>query len=332
MRWGAAMEQALYGEDGFFTRPGPGPAGHFRTSAHASPLFAGALARLINRLDLALGRPDPFDVVDVGAGRAELLTTLSTSFSDDLRSRLRLVAVEVGPRPADLAPAVSWVSAIPSGIVGLLIATEWLDNVPVDVAIGELPRYLHVSGRPGIRVSRTDERWLREWWPHPGVPGARAEIGRRRDEAWSGAVSSVARGLAVAVDYGHVRAARPIFGSLAGYRDGRRVDPVPDGSCDVSAYVAMDSVAAAGALVAEVEAAVVSQRTALRALGVHGRRPPHSQAYDDPTGYVQALAAASAAAELTDPEGLGGHWWVVQPVSLEIAVCQTVIPAVFSTA
>ena len=326
------MEKALYGPDGFFTRPGPGPAAHFRTSVHTSPLFAGAVARLIARLDEALGRPDRFDVVDVGAGRGELLTTLSTAFPDDLQQRLRLTAVEVGPRPLGLDAGITWASSIPSGTVGLLIATEWLDNVPVDVAVGATPRYLHVSGRPGIRVSRTDERWLREWWPHPEVPGARAEIGRLRDEAWADAVASVSHGLAVAVDYGHLRDARPVFGSLAGYRDGRRVDPVPDGSCDVSAYVAMDAVAAAGALVAGIEPAVVSQRTALRALGVHGRRPPHSQAYDDPTGYVHALALASAAAELTDPEGLGGHWWVVQPLDLPRSVCQSVIPAVFSAA
>jgi SAM-dependent MidA family methyltransferase len=326
------MERALYGEDGFFTRPGPGPVGHFRTSVHASPLFAGALARLIGRLDEALGRPDRFDVVDVGAGRAELLAALPSLLPEDLRVRLRRTAVEVGPRPAGLDPAVSWVASIPSETVGLLVATEWLDNVPVDVSIGEIPRYLHVSGRPGVRLSRADETWLREWWPHPGVAGARAEIGRLRDEAWADAVASVSRGLAVAVDYGHVRDARPVFGSLAGYRDGRRVDPVPDGSCDVSAYVAMDAVAAAGAQVAGVAPALVSQRTALRALGVHGRRPPHSQAHDDPAGYVHALALASAAAELTDPEGLGGHWWVLQPVDVDPSVCESVIPAVFSTA
>ncbi|GAA0899725.1 SAM-dependent methyltransferase [Virgisporangium ochraceum] len=331
MRWGAAMEKALYGEDGFFTRPGPGPAGHFRTSVHASPLFAGALARLIVRLDEALGRPATFDVVDVGAGRAELLTALPALLPSDLRERLRRTAVEVGPRPVGLDPEISWVASAPSGAVGLLVATEWLDNVPVDVAVGEAPRYLHVSGRPGMPVSRADERWLREWWPHPGVAGARAEIGRLRDEAWAGAVGSVSRGLAVAVDYGHLRDARPVFGSLAGYRDGRRVDPVPDGSCDVSAYVAMDAVAAAGAVVAGVTPAVVSQRTALRALGVHGRRPPHSQAHDDPVGYVHALALSSAAAELTDPEGLGGHWWVLQPRDLDPLVCQSVIPAVFSS-
>src|SRR6266536_2072561 len=70
MSWRAAMASALYGPDGFFVRAPDGPAGHFRTSVHASPLFAGALLRLIERVDAALGRPDPFDVVHGGGGRA----------------------------------------------------------------------------------------------------------------------------------------------------------------------------------------------------------------------------------------------------------------------
>ena len=43
--------------NGFFTRPGPGPAGHFRTSAHTGPTFARAIAALIADVDAALGHP-----------------------------------------------------------------------------------------------------------------------------------------------------------------------------------------------------------------------------------------------------------------------------------
>ena len=42
--WRVATERALYGPDGFFRRHRPGA--HFRTSVHASPLFAEAVARL----------------------------------------------------------------------------------------------------------------------------------------------------------------------------------------------------------------------------------------------------------------------------------------------
>jgi SAM-dependent MidA family methyltransferase len=287
---------------------------------------------MLVRLDEALGSPDPFDVVDIGAGRGELLVGLAGAVPADLRKRLKRTAVEVADRPDGLDAAITWADKPPPGSTGLLIATEWLDNVPLDVAVGDPPRYVHVSGRPGVAVTPDDERWLRAWWPTTTVAGARAEIGRTRDEAWAAAVATVARGLAVAVDYGHVRAARPVFGTLAGHRDGQRVDPVPDGSCDVSAYVAIDAVAAAGAAVAGAEPALVSQRAALRALGVHGRRPALGRAHEDAAGYVRALATASSAAELTDIEGLGGHWWVVQPVGLDRLVCRMVIPEVFSMA
>ena len=38
--WKQAWDAALYGADGFFRRESP--AAHFRTSVHASPLFAAA--------------------------------------------------------------------------------------------------------------------------------------------------------------------------------------------------------------------------------------------------------------------------------------------------
>jgi hypothetical protein len=62
---------------------------------------------------------------------------------------------------------------------------------------------------------------------------------------------------------------------------------------------------------------LVSQREALEALGAAAGRPPLALASTDPAGYVRALAAASAVAELTDPGGLGGHWWLLQPVGVE---------------
>jgi hypothetical protein len=39
---------------------------------HASPLFAGAVAGLLCRVDEALGRPATLDFVDMAAGRGEL--------------------------------------------------------------------------------------------------------------------------------------------------------------------------------------------------------------------------------------------------------------------
>ncbi len=337
--WREATERALYGPDGFFVRAdgpaGPGdsagqagPAGHFRTSVHASPLFARAVARLLLRVDTALGYPDELALVDVGAGRGELLTGVAGALAElegpdarapRLAARLRRHAVELAPRPAGLDTEVRWSATVPRGMTGLLFANEWLDNVPVEVAETDedgVPRQVLVRASDGAErlgdpVGGADARWLERWWPIAGVPGARAEIGRPRDAAWTEAVGALAGGLAVAVDYAHERGARPPFGTLTAFRSGLEVRPVPDGSCDLTSHVALDSCAGPGAVRR-------SQREVLAALGVDGRRPPLPLAATDPAGYVRALAAASQAAELTAVPGLGGFTWLAEPVGIAL--------------
>ncbi|WP_329119150.1 SAM-dependent methyltransferase [Streptomyces sp. NBC_01353] len=308
--WREATEQALYGPEGFFRRP-EGPAGHFRTSVHASPLFAGAVARLLAEVAEELGT-DELAFVDVGAGRGELLTGVLAAVPSGLS--VRAYGVERADRPAGLDPRVAWTDRVPEGVRGLLFANEWLDNVPVDVAAVDetgAVRYVEVRAADGAErlgkvVEGPDAEWLERWWPLT-EPGERAEIGRTRDEAWSAAVGALAAGTAVAVDYGHVRESRPPFGTLTGFRAGREVPAVPDGSCDVTAHVAMDACARGGG-------EVVTQREALRRLGVRGERPPLALASSDPGAYVRALAGAGEAAELTERGGLGDFLWLTRRV------------------
>ncbi|GAA5196931.1 SAM-dependent methyltransferase [Rugosimonospora acidiphila] len=318
MRWRQAIQEALYGPDGFFVS-GDRPADHFRTSVHASPLFAGALARLLVGLDEALGGPPTLDVVDVGAGRGELLLALADAVPGPLLRRLRPTAVELAPRPPYLPPAVHWSHSLPASVTGLLIATEWLDNVPVDLAGRDTTgpaRYVHVDDSLGEPVSDVDAAWLDRWWPL--ASGHRAEIGVPREEAWRSAVSTVRGGYALAVDYGHLAGARPALGTLTGFRAGRQVPPVPDGSTDLTAHVAFDALADAVSHGVAPETVLVTQREALRGLGVSGARPPLSLASTDPTGYVRGLARAGQAAELTDPAGLGSHFWLLSAVGVPV--------------
>jgi SAM-dependent MidA family methyltransferase len=323
--WRAAMEDSLYGTPhGFFVRQAP--RAHFRTSVHASPLFAEAVARLLLRLDTALGRPDRLDLVDVGAGRGELLTQVlgSAALRDatpGLAGRLRPLAVERAPRPDGLDPRIGWraVPPPPRSLTGLLFANEWLDNVPLDVVEtgpDGVARYVLVDaeGREsaGDPVAGEDAAWLRRWWALDATPGLRAEIGLPRDTAWASAVRTLDRGLAVAVDYGNTRDARPPLGTLTGYLEGHEVPPVPDGDRDLTAHVALDACAAA----AGGPARTLTQRDALHDLGVHGGRPPLSWASTDALAYVRGLRDASEAAELTDLGGLGGFTWLTHPVRI----------------
>ncbi|GAA1022703.1 hypothetical protein Aple_092190 [Acrocarpospora pleiomorpha] len=294
------MRQALYGADGFYRRERPHR--HFRTSVHASPAFGAAVTRLLGEVDERLGRPRVIDFVDMGAGDGLLASQVLAGAPADLASRLRVTAVDLSSRPDGLDERVRWADAVPDGVTGLIFANEWLDNVPVDVAewTSEGPRLVLVDPASGEErlgdLDAKDREWLERWWP----VGERAEIGWPRDEAWAGLIGRLAAGMAVAVDYSHVRSDRPPMGTLIGYRDGSWVPPVPDGSCDLTAHVALD--ACAGTL--------TTQREALLRLGVRGDRPPLDLARQDPAGYLRALSAASAAAELIDREGLGTFGWL----------------------
>ncbi|WP_086854132.1 SAM-dependent methyltransferase [Streptomyces coeruleofuscus] len=313
--WRAAAGEALYGPGGFYRRA-EGPAGHFRTSVHASPLFAGAVAGLLCRVDEALGRPATLDFVDMAAGRGELAGGVLAALPADVAARTRAYAVEVAGRPEGLDHRIEWLAEPPQGVTGLLFANEWLDNVPVEVAevdaAGVARRVLvreDGTERLGEPVDGERARWLARWWPLSGEAGLRAEIGLPRDEAWASAVATLDRGLAVAVDYAHTADTRPPFGTLTGFREGRETAAVPDGSCDITAHVALDACALPGGR-------LLPQREALRALGVTGARPPLTLASTDPAAYVRALASAGEAAELTAAGGLGDFGWLVQPVGI----------------
>jgi SAM-dependent MidA family methyltransferase len=258
-------------------------------------------------------------VVDLGAGGGELLLELHRRASD-----LELIGVDLMSRPEALPSSIGWLDYLPDGLVDVLvIANEWLDDIPVEVVEIDnrgLPRPVHVDPQSGAeRLGGTpgaeDVTWLARWWPmDEAEPGWRAEIGRERDEAWADTVRRARRGVLVAIDYWHRRAARPPYGTLAGYRAGRAVAPVPDGSCDLTAHVALDACASAGVDAGATATLLTTQRDALHALGLDASLPPRSLAFSDPYSYVAALSRATEAVELLDPTGLGAFGWLVQTV------------------
>ena len=333
--WRAATQDALYGRGGFYAR-GEHPAAHFRTSVHVSPRYAAAILALLRYTDEALGHPDRIDLVDIGAGQGELLgqvlrlaqqlpaVTGPAGAWSSFPQRITARAIELAPRPPGADERIQWASVLPARIRGLVIASEWLDNIPVDVAelTPDGPRIMLVdprSGaeRPGPAAGPAEQEWLRRWWPLQH-PGERAELGHPRCTAWAEVIRRLEVGLALAADYAHSRARRPLAGTLAGFRDGHAVRPVPDGSRDITAHVALDACAAAGATAGATQTLLTTQRAALRALGLTGRRPPLSQADRDPAGYLSALRLAAEEAELTDPAGLGGFGWLVQAAGIPL--------------
>jgi SAM-dependent MidA family methyltransferase len=280
---------------------------------HTGAAFAAAVRRLATEVDAMLGWPARFDLVDLGAGRGELLHALAT---EPLPARWSLTGVEVVDRPVDVAVQIGWSAELPARVTGLIVANEWLDTIPLDIAVltADGPRLVCVDDRGaeilGPAPAADQQQWIDRWWPLTAV-GDRAEIGLTRDRAWARAVGVLDRGVAVTADYAHVRYQRPSAGTVAGYRVGRLVAPLLDGSCDVTAHVALDACAEAGRSAGATESAMLTQHDALRRLGVSARRRPRAAA-DSPAAYLAALARTGSAAELLDPGGLGGFHWLAQ--------------------
>lgn len=341
--WAHAWDRALYGPAGFYVSgPGArqGPAAHFRTSVHVGASFHQALADVLLGVDAALGHPRQLDLVDVGAGRGELTVGVLHALPPDVRCRVRALCLDVRSRPSSLADDIAWQegvapqslwSARPGGVTGLILAHEWLDDVPCDVVQVDRrsrPRLVLVDddGREHLGPAVADRegcaaygvdgtvalRWLHRWWPVT-LPGSRAEVGVSRDRAWAGLTAHLRAGTAVAIDYGHLRAERLAgrydTGTLSAYAGHRHVTPVPDGRCDLTAHVAVDSCADVSNGGPDT-VTLTRQRDALAALGPHGGLPDRECAVTDPGEYAAALERATQTAELRDRGGLGSFWWL----------------------
>lgn len=323
--WREAWQTALYGRDGFYRRAS-GPAAHFTTATHAGP--GRALARTLWAWADHFGLDG---IVDIGAGRGELLRHLHAYAPGQ-----PITGLDVVGRPADLPAEVGWFES-PGGPDlpadwrperSLVVAHEWLDVVPCTVAevapdgsLCELlaPRASGSCSEPhavpapdttneslGPPLSGPDLAWCQRFWPSAlgpdARPGDRVEVGRQRDDAWSDLLDRLPAGsVAVAVDYGHTADDRPREGTLVAYREGRLVDPVPDGGCDLTAHVAVDSLRQTRRL---------RQRDAVDPT----RTPDHGLASRDPAAYLDALADHSAVAALRRTGGFGDFWWVVAEV------------------
>ncbi len=308
--WFDRWVESATGAAGFW--PDNRPEQHFRTASTTGAALAQLIVALLER------HSEIQAIVDIGAGGGELLTQLAV-----LRPRLGLAAVDLRARPSTLPGSVAWVRDRwdvqqhrwlgPAARLlealdrpTLVIASEWLDDLPAVVAqrVGNSWQEVLVdeSGREsfGTALAADDGDWLRRWWP----TGRRAEVGATRDRAWAALVDAVqsSGGLALMIDFGHFTSTRPGPGSLAGYRSGRSVPPVPGGQVNLTAHVAIDAVRAAG------EARGARTLRCARQLDiVRDSAPPPSSS--DP---VADLAGRSHRAALAVPQGLGTHWWLLQ--------------------
>ncbi len=326
------MAAALYDPaHGFYTAHGgvAGRRGDFLTSVEVGPLFGAVVARWLDERWRELGRPDPFRVLDAGAGPGTWLRTIMVASPACARA---LQATLAEPSPAARArhdPTVRSIAGIDEldAPVHVVLANELLDNLPVRI----------------VRPAGADGGWLELWvaggaeqW-RPGrviAAGPAAALARLADgdvyvdryvptapldgrlpvaeaaAAWIGQARGclVAGGWLLTFDYGRTSSSafrsRPWVDWLRTYRQhGRGVSPLEEpGTQDVTCEVPFDQLPAAAVLECQAD---WLRRHGIDELVAEGRRVWRERAAIGDLAALRARSRVREAEALLDPTGLG---------------------------
>jgi SAM-dependent MidA family methyltransferase len=273
----AFMEAALYHPDeGFYARPAIGETGHFVTSPHVSPVFGILVASQVEEFWELLERPDPFLVVEAGAGDGTLARQILESLSSSAQGAARYVAVDrsEAARAALQAAGIEAVSSLEevgAGSAACLLANELLDNVPFHrvrrTYRGLVELFVAINDRgfelvegplssPELAERTPDLPLGAEW---PVRPGATAFLDQAR--------IVIARGYVWIADYALDPARQTA--SVHGYRGQALEEDVLDdpGSRDITAGVDFEALRRHALAWGAPVWGPVSQREALLALG-----------------------------------------------------------------
>jgi SAM-dependent MidA family methyltransferase len=311
------MELALYGAEGFYTKPDGGSAGRrgdFITSPEVGPLFGAVVARFLDAEWERIGQPDEFTVVDAGAGPGTLARAVLAA-RPACNNALRYVVVEVSaPQRARHPDGVTSVAELPlDPFDGVVIANELLDNLPFRLAVfdnGWREAFVDIAadGR-FVEVLSAPIDPAPSFLPARAQFGARAPLIDRASAFVNDARRLVRTGSVLAIDY-----ATPITAMLAGrpYRDwlrtyrgnerGEHYLATP-GSQDITIDVPVDQLPEPDSVRTQAQ---FLQRWGIEELVVEGKRIWEEQAARPGLEAMKMRSRISESEALLDPDGLGG--------------------------
>ena len=218
------MELALYWPDGgYYAGSHLGGPGDYYTSPAAHPVFGALICVHLYQMWMALGRPDPFWVVEAGAGSGLLchsLVSLSSAMPTGFPEALRYLCLDrqadaglESELPSSLRVKVHRLEALGvplRGLVGCVLSNELLDSFPVHRVMVRDGRLMEVyvtqqGGKLMECVGAPSTPVLERRLESVGVvlgEGSYGEINLDMD-GWVGqAAATLERGYLITIDYG----------------------------------------------------------------------------------------------------------------------------------
>ena len=320
------MELALYDAEGGYYRSEearPGRGGDFITAPELHPIFGELLAGAVDDAWVTLGRPEPFIVVEHGAGEGALAVPMLRALPPAIGYhpvevherrtavlRERLAEAGLAERLVDLPPG--------STVDGVVVANEVLDALPVHRVrqrgtLRELAVQVGADGRlTEIEIDPTTPALAARLFDE-GIEladGQTAEIALGLD-TWIGDVAAAfGRGLLILIDYGAKAAElydpiRRRDGTLQAYVRHTISDDSYRfvGRQDLTAHVDVTAVQRAAETAGLTTLGVTTQAEALMALGVEDRL---REIQADPATTMEAYTLLRASLlRLLDPAAMG---------------------------
>jgi SAM-dependent MidA family methyltransferase len=341
------MALALYHEQGYYNQRAQsmGWGGDFFTSVHLSPVFGNLLAVQFAQCWDRLGRPERFDLVEMGAGQGllaqDLLQHLQEHFPEVfacvvykiIEKAPRLVAQQQKTLGA-MAQRVTWCdwTDIPLGsITGCFFSNELVDAFPVHQVqkVEDELRAVYIQLRDGNWVETLEpmNSAINDYFALVGVnlltpdypEGYRTEVNLNALDWIETLADRLQSGYVLTIDYGY--SARRYYsphrsgGTLQCYHQ-HQVSSNPyayPGEQDITAHVDFTALQRQGEICGLQTLGITQQAVFLMALGLGDRIAQVTQVAGlSGQQVLDRLKTRDALHRLIDPTGLGGFGVLVQ--------------------
>ncbi|MCY4112912.1 MAG: SAM-dependent methyltransferase [Chloroflexi bacterium] len=289
------MAASLYDElHGFYSRA-PSRSGDYFTSVTVHPqLFGTLLARHLDDVWTALGKPRPFRVVELGCGDGTLARQLASAAQEHpWREHLAYVGVErsaqARARARTQVPTAAFVAsldAIDAGPAAAFISNELFDALPVRLLQRNRGHWVE------LRVGLSDHLLTLEPFPVDGAStdyalrygqgtpdGGVIEMRKGVSDVYANVRRIAAQWVMTSIDYGglaaDVHGPRFSQGTMLAYRQHRASEDLlaDPGASDLTAHVNFSELIDAGARAGATAALLGTQGDFLTALGIGEHLP-----------------------------------------------------------